>query len=113
MVANLLELITSVAMIWMLVGVTLGLVFGAIPGLSATLAVILLIPLTYSMSTEAGLATLIGAYVGGISGGLVSAIMINMPGTPSSVATTFDGFPMAQQGRAGKALGVGVISSFI
>lgn len=113
MLANLLELLTSTAMVWMLVGVALGLVFGAIPGLSATLAVVLLIPFTYSMSTEAGLATLIGAYVGGISGGLVSAVMINMPGTPSSVATTFDGFPMAQQGRAGKALGVAVISSFI
>ncbi|MCQ2554349.1 MAG: tripartite tricarboxylate transporter permease [Clostridia bacterium] len=113
MIANLIELCTSAAIIWMFVGVSLGLVFGAVPGLSATLAVVLLIPFTYSMSTEIGLATLIGAYIGGISGGLVSAIMINMPGTPSSVATTFDGFPLAQQGRAGKALGVAVTSSFI
>ena len=97
----------------MVAGVALGLVFGAVPGLSATLAVVLLIPFTYNLSADAGIATLIGAYVGGISGGLVSAIMINMPGTPSSVATTFDGFPMAQQGKAGKALGVGIISSFI
>jgi len=113
MIANLFELITSSAMIWMAIGVALGLVFGAVPGLSATLAVVLLIPFTYNLATEAGIAALIGAYVGGISGGLVSAIMINMPGTPSSVATTFDGFPMAQQGKAGKALGVAIVSSFI
>ncbi|MBO4838411.1 MAG: tripartite tricarboxylate transporter permease [Lachnospiraceae bacterium] len=112
MLENLVELLTSDAIIWLIMGVSLGLVFGAIPGLSATLAVVLLIPFTYSLSAETGIATLIGAYVGGISGGLVAAIMINMPGTPSSVATTFDGFPMAKQGRAGKALGVGVISSF-
>ncbi len=98
---------------WMTASVALGLVFGAIPGLTGTLAVIILIPFTYAMDTVTGMATLIGAYVGGISGGLVSAILINMPGTPASVATTFDGFPMAQQGRAGKALGVGVVCSFI
>lgn len=113
MLANLGELLTSTAVLWMTAGVALGLVFGAIPGLSATLAVVLLIPFTYNLTAGAGIATLIGAYVGGISGGLVSAIMINMPGTPSSVATTFDGFPMAQQGKAGKALGVAIISSFI
>lgn len=113
MLENLAHLLTSAAAIWMLAGTALGLVFGAIPGLSATLAVVMLIPFTYSLPGEVGIATLIGAYVGGISGGLVSAIMINMPGTPSSVATTFDGFPLAQQGRAGKALGVGVISSCV
>ena len=113
MIDNLFQLLTSSSILWMVAGVALGLVFGAVPGLSATLAVVLLIPFTYNLSADAGIATLIGAYVGGISGGLVSAIMINMPGTPSSVATCFDGFPMAQQGKAGKALGVGIISSFI
>jgi putative tricarboxylic transport membrane protein len=98
---------------WITAGTALGLVFGAIPGLTGSLAVVMLIPFTYSMETITGMATLIGAYVGGISGGLVSAILLNMPGTPASVATSFDGFPMAQQGRAGKALGVGVVSSFL
>lgn len=113
MIESLFSLVTSMSIVYMIGGVVLGLIFGAVPGLSATLAVILLVPFTYTMGVDAGVATLIGAYVGGISGGLVSAIMINMPGTPSSVATTFDGFPLAKQGRAGKALGVAVTSSFI
>ena len=113
MFANLLQIVTSTSVLWLTFGVVLGLIFGAIPGLTATLAVILLIPFTYSMDVVTGMATLIGIYVGGISGGLVSAIMINMPGTPSSVATTWDGFPLAKQGKAGKALGVSVTSSFI
>lgn len=113
MIESLFGLIFSASLIYMILGVILGLIFGAVPGLSATLAVVLLVPFTYTMSIEAGVATLIGSYVGGISGGLASAIMINMPGTPSSVATTFDGFPMAKQGKAGKALGVGVVCSFL
>lgn len=98
---------------WMTAGTALGLVFGAIPGLTGSLAVIMLIPFTYAMDPVTGMATLIGTYVGGISGGLASAILIKMPGTPASVATCFDGFPMAQQGRAGKAIGVAVVCSFL
>ena len=113
MIDSLFSILTSTSVIWITLGVVLGLIFGAIPGLSATLAVILLVPFTYSMDIITGMATLMGVYVGGISGGLVSAIMLNMPGTPSSVATTWDGFPMARQGKAGKALGVAVTSSFI
>jgi putative tricarboxylic transport membrane protein len=94
-------------------GVVFGLFFGVVPGLTATLGVILLIPATYALSPSAGLAMLIGIYVGGISGGLVSATLMGMPGTPSSVATTFDAFPMARKGQAGKALGLGVTASFI
>ncbi|MCL2122925.1 MAG: tripartite tricarboxylate transporter permease [Desulfovibrionaceae bacterium] len=94
-------------------GVVFGLFFGVVPGLTATLGVILLIPATYAMSSSAGLAMLIGIYVGGISGGLVSATLIGMPGTPASVATTFDAFPMARKGQAGKALGLGVTASFL
>lgn len=111
MLESLITILTSSALIYMFLGVVLGLIFGAIPGLTATLAVVVLIPLTYSMSPTAGMAMLIGAYVGGTSGGFVSAIMLNMPGTPSSVATCFDGFPLAQQGKAGKALGVGITAS--
>ena len=113
MIESLFSIIGSSSMLWISIGVVLGLIFGAIPGLSATLAVILLVPFTYSMDIVTGMATLMGVYVGGISGGLVSAIMLNMPGTPSSVATTWDGFPMARQGKAGKALGVGVTCSFL
>lgn len=111
MIHSLVALVCSSAILYMLGGVVLGLIFGAIPGLSATLAVVILIPLTYTLETNAAMALLIGAYVGGMSGGFVSAIMLNMPGTPSDVATCFDGFPLAQRGLAGKAMGVGVVSN--
>ena len=97
----------------MAVGVVWGMVFGAIPGLTATLAIVVLIPVTYGMGATLGMTMLISIYVGAISGGLVSAILIGMPGTPSSITTVFDGFPMAKKGLARKALGVGITASFI
>ena len=81
MLESLGGLITSSALLYMMAGTLLGLIFGAIPGLTATLAVVILIPLTYSLDTVSGVAMLIGAYMGGISGGFVAAIMLNMPGT--------------------------------
>lgn len=95
------------------VGVAVGIVFGAIPGMSATMAVALCLPMTFGMSPVVSMGLLIGLYVGGISGGLISAILINIPGTPSSIATTFDGHPMAARGEAGRALGIGILYSFI
>lgn len=92
-------------------GVLLGLLFGIIPGLTATLAVILLVPMTYGMSAVTSISVLIGVYIGGISGGLVSAILLGMPGTPSSITTAFDGFPLAQQGKARKALMAGIVAN--
>ena len=68
-------------------------------------------PLTYSLGLHEGLALLLGLYVGGISGGLVPAILLNIPGTPSSIATTFDGYPMTLKGEGEKALKVGIVSS--
>lgn len=100
-------------MLFILSGVVLGIVFGAIPGLSATMAIALCLPLTYGMEPINGISLLIGLYIGGISGGLVSAILLRIPGTPSSVATCFDGYPLALNGQAGKALGVGIFFSFI
>ncbi|MDK2822617.1 MAG: putative tricarboxylic transport rane protein [Clostridia bacterium] len=94
-------------------GVMLGLVFGAIPGLTATLGIALAIPITFILSPLEAMATLGGIFIGGISGGLVSATLINMPGTPSSICTTFDAAPLAQKGRASEALSIGVFSSFI
>lgn len=95
------------------VGVVVGLIFGAIPGLSTTMAIALCLPLTFSMSLSMGVALLIGIYIGGFSGGLVSAILLNVPGTAASIATTFDGYPMARKGQAGKALGLGIVFSFV
>jgi len=96
----------------MTLGVLSGLIAGAIPGFTITMAVVLTLPFTFGLSTVEGLATMIGVFVGGLSGGLMSGILTGIPGTPSSVATTFDGFPMARKGRPGLALGLGVWSSF-
>lgn len=95
------------------IGVIVGIIFGSIPGLTATMAVVMFLPVTYAMTPVQGISTLVALYIGGISGGLISAILLNIPGTPSSVATCFDGSPMAEKGEGAKALGVGVVFSFI
>ena len=77
-------------------GALVGIIFGAIPGMTATMAVAVCLPLTYALGLHHGLALLLGLYVGGISGGMVPAVLLNIPGTPSSITTTFDGYPMAQ-----------------
>ncbi|MGR3269962.1 hypothetical protein DU478_14605 [Thalassococcus profundi] len=89
----------------------IGLIIGAIPGLSVNIAVALAVPLTIFMPTDQSLVLLIGLYGSGIFGGSVSAILLNAPGTPASAATIFDGYPMAQQGLATKALRVSLIAS--
>jgi putative tricarboxylic transport membrane protein len=94
-------------------GILAGLVGGAIPGITITMTIILTLPFTFGMPPLQGLATMIGVYVGGESGGLVSACLIGIPGTPSAVATTFDGFPMARKGQPGRAVWLGIWASFI
>lgn len=94
-------------------GVAVGIVFGAVPGMTATMAVAVFLPLTYAFDMNTALYLLLGLYVGGISGGLVSAILINIPGTPSSICTTFDGHPMARRGEAERALKIGIVSSLM
>lgn len=90
-----------------------GLIIGALPGLTATMGVALLIPLTFGMTPVMGLNMLIGIYIGGIYGGCVSSILLRTPGTPAAAATVLDGYPMAQNGEAGKALGMATIASTI
>lgn len=93
------------------IGVVFGILFGCIPGLTATLAIIMFLPLTYFMPPLSAISMLVALYIGGISGGLVAAVLLNIPGTPASIATCFDGYPMAQKGEAKKALGTGIIFS--
>jgi len=95
------------------IGVMGGILIGALPGLTATMSVALLIPMTFGMPPVLGLSMLMGIYVGGIYGGSIAAILIRTPGTPSSAATVLDGYPLAQKGQAGKALGMATIASFI
>lgn len=92
-------------------GVYAGIYVGAIPGLSVTMATSLLIAMTYSWDTQSALALMMGVYVGGVYGGSRSAILLNIPGAPSAVATTFDGYPLALRGEAGKAIGITTVAS--
>jgi len=108
----LLNIIDPVTLTYMVIGVGAGLMAGSIPGFTIAMAIVLTLPFTFSMPPAQGLATMISVLVGGLSGGLMSGILTGIPGTPSSVATTFDGFPMARNGEPGLALGIGVWSSF-
>ena len=96
----------------MAIGTLAGLLAGAIPGFTIAMGVILTLPFTFGMSPIQGLATMMGVFVGGLSGGLMSGMLTGIPGTPSSVATTFDGFPLVRSGKPGLALGLGLWSSF-
>ncbi len=94
-------------------GITIGVVAGAIPGMSATMAVALTLPFTFAMPPVFGILLLLGVYKGGIFGGSIPAILIKTPGTPASSATALDGYPMAEQGKAGKALSMALYASCI
>ena len=91
----------------------LGVLLGALPGISVNMSLILALPLTYGMDSETAMAVLISCYIGALSGGLISAITLNIPGTTSSIATTFAGKPMADRGEAGRAVGIGILTSFV
>ena len=95
------------------VGVVGGLVIGALPGLNATTGIVLLMPITYTMSPIPALTMLMALYTAGIMGGSYSSILINTPGTSSSVATLFDGYPMSKRGEALKALNTSIFSSVV
>ncbi len=110
---GLLAVLQWKVLLFLTVGVALGAIFGALPGLTATMGVALLTPLTFWVSAEQGLAMLLGIYCGAIPAGGIPAILINVPGTPASIATAWDGYPLAQSGRAGLALGVNALTSAI
>jgi len=97
----------------MILGSVVGIVFGAIPGLTYSMGIILVLPLTFSLDPLSAITLLLGVYVGGMTGGSVSAIILGIPGTPSAAATCFDGHRLALQGKAGKALGTAVLSATI
>ena len=107
------SLLTPEMALLMLGGVIVGIIFGAVPGLSATMAIVLFLPITFNMATTQAFALLVALYIGGVSGGLISAILINIPGSAMSIATCYDGHPMANSGHAQRALGIGVVFSFL
>ena len=97
----------------MVAGVAGGILVGALPGLTGTMAIALLVPFTYGLRPDASLVMLGGVYVGAMYGGSISAILINTPGAPAAIATTFDGYPMAQKGQAEEALATSATGSAI
>lgn len=100
-------------LVYCLLGVTLGTFIGVLPGIGAMAAISLLLPITFYITPEAALIMLAGVYYGAQYGGAVASILLRLPGTPQSAVTTLDGYPMAQQGRAGVALFVSMVSSFV
>ncbi len=117
MTADLLEGLMAVLQLKVLgflaVGVVLGAIFGSLPGLTATMGVAVLTPLTFWVSAEQGLAMLLGIYCGAIPAGGIPAILINVPGTPASIATAWDGYPLSKRGHAGLALGINALLSAV
>ena len=100
-------------MVMVCVGTVCGILVGAMPGLTGAMLIALSLPLTFSMSSASAMVLLISMYVGSVSGGLVTATLLKIPGTPASMMTTFDGYPLAQKGQANRALGLGVVASFV
>lgn len=102
-----------IALLMIFIGTTIGLVVGAVPGLNGGMVIALALPMTFYMQSTHALFLLVAMYVGSVSGGLVAATLLRIPGTPAAIMTTFDAFPMAQAGRPGRALGLGIYSSLI
>ena len=97
----------------MMIGIVLGVIIGVLPGLGGANGVAILLPLTFTMPPTSAIIMLSCIYWGALFGGAITSVLFNIPGEPWSVATTFDGYPMAQQGRAGEALTASFTSSFI
>jgi putative tricarboxylic transport membrane protein len=97
----------------LVIGTIAGVIGGALPGVTVTMTVIVVLPFTFGLDPLQGLAAMIGVYVGGSAGGSITASLIGIPGTPSAVATTFDGFPMTKKGQPGRSVWVGAWSAFI
>lgn len=113
LLAALVETITWQSLVAMVFGSLVGLIFGAIPGLTYSMALAMVLPITFTMQPTAAIATLLGTYIGGMTGGAVSAILIGVPGTPSAAATVLDGHQLARMGKASLAIGIATIASCI
>lgn len=96
-----------------IIGVLFGIIGGSIPGFTVTMAILVVFPFTFAMDPVSGVSLMVGVFVGGYSGGIVSGVMLGIPGTPSSITTVYDGYPMAQRGEPGRALGIGIVASFL
>ncbi len=113
LLAGIMQIIHPATILWIAFGVCLGIVLGAIPGLSATMGIALMLPLAIQFPTAVGMALLLSVYSGAIIGASVPAILLGIPGNPNAIATIYDGYPMTQNGRGAEALVGATIGSFI
>ncbi len=114
MTAEVLQTVFEpLTLLYIIIGVAAGMAIGCLPGLTATMGVALVLPLTFGMEAAPGILMLLGVYVGAIYGGSVAAILIRTPGTPAAAATVLDGYEFAKRGEAGRALGISTVSSFV
>ncbi len=90
--------------IWIMFGVCFGIILGAIPGLTATMGIALMLPVAIQLTTATGMAMLLAVYSGAIIGASIPAILLGIPGNPNAIATVYDGYPLTQQGRGAEAL---------
>ena len=109
-IATLMDLKYLVPLV---IGTFIGVIGGALPGITITMTIIVVLPFTFGLEPLQGLAAMIGVYVGGETGGLITSCLLGIPGKPSSVATMFDGFPMSRRGEPGRAVWLGVYASLI
>jgi putative tricarboxylic transport membrane protein len=110
--AGLMNVAHAQYLVPLFLGTLVGVIGGALPGVTITMTIIVVLPFTFGLDPLQGLVAMTGVYVGGSAGGLVTAVLLGIPGTPSAIATTFDGNPMARNGEPGRAIWLGVWASF-
>jgi putative tricarboxylic transport membrane protein len=111
--ASLEYLFSVQGLLLVFIGTLLGITVGAIPGLTGAMLIALTLPLTFNMDPINAFILMVSMYVGAVSGGLISATLLRMPGTPASIMTTLDGYPLASSGQPGRALGLGITASLV
>lgn len=111
--AGLMMLMTVQTFFWIVLGSILGIILGALPGLTATMGVALMLPVSFYLPTASGMAMLLAVYCGAVAGASIPAILLGIPGNPNALATVEDGFKMAQKGQAGLALGTAALASLM
>src|ERR687891_422513 len=105
--------LSPIHLLYLTIGVLVGMVVGVMPGLGASAGIAVLLPLTFSMDPTSAIVMLAAIYYGAMFGGTITSVLINTPGESSTIASTFDGYPLAQQGRAGPALVLCAVASFV
>lgn len=112
-VSGFFQIFNVGTILWIALGEVLGIILGALPGLTAVMGISLMLPISFQLSNATGMALLLGVYCGAVSGASIPAILLGIPGNPNAIATVYDGYAMTKKGMAGQALGGAVIASFI